>query len=181
MAKIEKAIHVDAFKLYMENGGMSEGFLAKFCKETGKSRRTAYDWEKGFGWKTRAQEPIDEAIEELKQTDKLNAEELISGLLDLCRNRMDGLAVQASHIEAIFATVFDRIPSPDNPEPKNPIVVNSIADMKELTLARSRMIRDEQAYMRLLLTMVGQPERILEDRMIVQFLGLPEGILDDDT
>lgn len=181
MPKVEKAIHLDAFKLYKQFGMMSKEFLRKFEKQTGKAGKTAYAWEKDFSWKERAKKPINEAIEELEQADKLNAEELISGLLDLCSTRMDGLAAQASHIEAIFATAFDRIPSPANPEPENPIVVNSIADMRELTLARSRMIRDEQAYMRLLLTMVGQPERILEDRMIVQFLGLPEGILDDDT
>ncbi len=179
MPKVEKAIHLDAFKLYMQFGMMSKEFLRKFEKQTGKAGKTAYSWEKDFNWKERAKEPIDEAIEELKETDKLNAEELISGLLDLCRNRMAGLETQSGYFKAIFGTAFERIVTPDNPNPENPIVVNSIADLRELTLAQSRLIRDEQGYMRLLLTLVGEPEKIMEERMIVQFVGAPKGFYDD--
>lgn len=179
MPKTEKAIHLDAFKLYMEMGGMNSEFLGKFYKTFGRKQSTAYGWEKAFGWKERAKKPIDDAIEELEEAQKLNAEELISGLLDLCRNRMDGLATQASYIEAVFATAFDRIPNAENPNPENPLIVGCVADLKELVLAKSRLVRDEQAYMRLLLTMVGSPEKILEERMIVQFRGLDEGLFDD--
>lgn len=180
MPKVEKQIHLDAYMLYVAMGGMNPGFLQKFAKDFGKSENTAYRWAQSFGWEQRAQEPIDEAIEELKESDKLNAEELISGLLDLCRNRMDGLETQSGYLKAIFGTVFERIVTPDNPKPKNPIVVNSIGDLKELVLAQSRLIRDEQGYMRLLLTLVGEPEKIMEDRIIVQYAGLPDGFFDGE-
>ncbi len=179
MPKVEKAIHLDAYKLYMELGGMSPAFLGRFRTEFKKSRTTAYDWEKDLNWKERAKKPIEAAVEELEESQKLNAEELIGGLLDLCRNRMDGLATQANYLEAIFGTAFKRIPSAKIPEPENPIEVTSISDLNELVLAKSRLIKDEQAYMRLLLTMVGSPEQILEERMMIQFVGLPEGTFDE--
>jgi hypothetical protein len=174
MPKVEKAIHLDAFKLYMEMGGMSPAFLGRFRTEFKRSRTTAYDWQKDFDWEARAKKPIDAAVEKLEEQQALDAEELIGGLLDLCRNRMDGLETQLDYIKGIFATAFDRIQSGD-------LKVESISDLKELVLAGSRLIRDEQGYMRLLLTLVGKPEQIMEDRMVVQFVGLPEGILDDDS
>ena len=180
MPKVEKAIHLDAFKLYMQYGEVNQEFLSRFGTEFGKSARTAKRWAEELNWKERAKEPIDEAVEDLKESQKLNAEELISGLLDLCRNRMDGLEAQSGYLKAIFGTVFERIVTPDNPKPKKtPIEVESIPDLKELILAQSRLIRDEQGYMRLLLTLVGEPEKIMEDRMIVQFIGAPGGFLDD--
>ena len=174
MPKVEKAIHQQAFKLYMEMGGMSPAFLTAFASKTGKSDSTAFRWQRERNWKERIKEPVDEAVEELKEADKLNAEELIGGLLDLCRNRMDGLATQAGYITSIFATAFDKIQSGE-------LKVESISDLKELVLAGSRLMRDEQGYMRLLLTLVGEPEKIMEDRMIVQFVGTPEGFFDDDS
>lgn len=174
MPKFEKGIHQDAFKLYMKMGGMSPAFLSAFVGEFGKSGRTAERWQKDFDWKRRIKEPIDEAVQELQDADKLNAEELISGLLDLCRNRMDGLKEEAIEIRLILATAFKK------GKDKKPILkATSISEVAELVRAKSRLIRDEQAYMRLLLTMVGSPEQILEERMVVQFVGLPEGILDD--
>lgn len=174
MPRVEKAIHLEALKLYMEMGGMSQEFLAAFERKIGKSEKTAYRWEKDLNWKRRARVPIEEALEELEESQKLNAEELIGGLLDLCRTRMDGLATQSGYITSIFATAYDKIQSGE-------LKVESISDLKELVLAGSRLIRDEQGYMRLILMLVGNPEQIMEDRMIVQFVGLPEGIFDDDS
>lgn len=179
MPKVEKAIHLDAFKLYMEIGGMSPDFLSQFGKEIGKSARTAKRWEKDLDWKERAKKPITEAVENLEAAQTVNAEELITGLLDLCQNRMEGLETQATYLRAIFGTVFPRIPTPENPNPENAIKINSIGELKELVLAQSRLARDEQAFMRLVLTLVGKPEQILEDRMTVQFVGSPEGLFGD--
>lgn len=171
MPKNEKAIHLDAFKLYMQFGMMSKEFLREFEKKTGKAGKTAYSWEKDFDWKERAKKPIIEAVEKLEAEQTINAEGLITGLLDLCQNRMEGLETQAGYLKAIFATSFDRIQA-------GQLKVESISDLKELVLAQSRLVRDEQAYMRLVLTLVGKPEQILEDRMIVQWVGVPEGLFD---
>jgi hypothetical protein len=176
MPKVEKAIHLDAFKLYMKMGGMSPAFIGRFRTEFGKSRTTAFDWQKAFDWKARLKTPIDEAVQELEEADKLNAEELIGGLLDLCRNRMEGLAGQSEEIKAIMAISLERTKAG---KPK--LKATNISEVAELVRAQSRLVRDEQAYMRLLLTLVGEPEKIMEDRMIVQFVGLPEGFLDDDS
>lgn len=172
MPKVEKAIHLDAFKLYMKFGEINREFLSYFGKEVGKSARTAKRWEKEFDWKERAKKPIAEAVEKLEAEQTINAEKLITGLLDLCRTRMDGLETQAGYLKAIFATAYNQIQA-------GQLKVESISDLKELVLAQSRLARDEQAYMRLVLTLVGKPEQILEDRMIVQFVGLPEGMFDD--
>lgn len=171
MPKNEKAIHLDAFKLYMEMGGITPEFMAQFGAEIGKSARTAKRWESELGWKERAKKPITEAVEKLEAEQTINAEELITGLLDLCQNRMEGLETQAGYLKAIFATSFDKIQA-------GQLKVESISDLKELVLAQSRLARDEQAYMRLVLTLVGKPEQILEDRMIVQWVGVPEGLFD---
>lgn len=172
MPKVEKPIHLDAFKLYMEYGGITPEFLSRYVKEFGKTDRTAYRWEEDLNWKERAKKPIEEAVEELQAAEKLNVEELIGGLLDLCQNRMDGLSKQADYIKAIFSTAFDTITSGE-------LKVECISDIKELVLAQSRLVRDEQAYIRLILTLVGEPEKIMEDRMIVQFVGKPEGLFED--
>lgn len=171
MPKIEKAVHLEAFALYLSLGGMTSEFIGKFSETFGKGKSTAYGWEKSFDWKTKAKKPIEEAVERLEAEQTLDATELISGLLDLCRNRMDGLETQAGYLKAIFATSYDRIQAKQ-------LKAESISDLKELVLAQSRLARDEQAYMRLVLTLVGKPEQILEDRMIVQFVGLPEGLFD---
>lgn len=176
MPKVEKAIHLQAFRLYLEMGGMSPAFLQKFGKEFGRSGNTAYRWAQSFGWNERAKKPVDEAIENLETEQVLNTEEFISGLLDLCRSRMEGLATQSGSTQAIFASIFDRIVTDENPNPENPLEVKSIFDLKELVLAQSRLIKDEQGYMRILLTLIGSPERITEDRMIVEFIGMDENV-----
>ena len=172
MPKVEKAIHLDAFRLYMKMGGITPDFLTAFAKQTGKSEKTAYRWAKDLGWKERAKKPIDAAVEKLEAEQKVNAEELIGGLLDLCRKRMDGLEQEAGYLTAIFATAFEKIQSGN-------LKVETISDLAELIRAKSRLVRDEQAYMRLVLTLVGKPEQIMEDRMTVQFVGLPEGLFDN--
>lgn len=176
MPKFEKAVHLDAFRLYMQYGATTPAFLTAFASKFGKSESTAFRWQRDLDWKERAKKPIDEAVEELEAAQKLNAEELISGLLDLCRNRMDGLAGQAQGIKLIIAEALKK-----NKKGKPLLKAGNISEVAELVRAESRLIRDEQAYVRLLLTMVGSPEQILEERMIVQFVGLPEGILDDDS
>ena len=158
MPKVEKAIHLDAFKLYLAMGGMNPEFLQKFAKDFDKSENTAYRWAKSYGWKARAQEPIDEAVEELKQEEKLNAKELVSGFLDLCKNRMDGTATQKSYIEAIFGTAFDRIPSEKNPKPKNALEVKTIQDMESLVRMHSMLEKGEQAWVKLGLLLAGEPD-----------------------
>lgn len=173
---IEKAIHLEAFRLYAEMGGMSPAFLTAFASQLGKSDSTAFRWQKQHGWKERLKKPIDEAVEELEQADKLNAEELIGGLLDLCRNRMDGLAEEAADFKAVIAEAFTKTKAG-----KYRLKAHTISEVTDLVRAQSRLVRDEQAFMRLLLTLVGEPETIMEDRMVVQFVGLPEGMFDDDS
>lgn len=174
MPKTEKAVHLEAFKLYMEMGGMSQEFVAELGRKCGKSGRTARRWEKEFEWKERAKKPIDAAVEKLEAEQQINAEELISGLLVLCKTRMDGLATQTDDIKAVLAESFKRTKAG-----KLRIKTTNIAEVTDLVRAQSRLVRDEQAYMRLVLTLVGKPEQIMEDRMVVQFVGLPEGLFDD--
>ncbi len=175
MPKFEKAIHLAAFKLYMEYGATTPEFLSSFEKQTGKSAKTAYRWAQDFNWKERARKPIDEAVQQLEESQKLNAEELISGLLGLAKERMDGLSEQVTEIKSILASAFNK-----GKDQKPLLKARSISELAELVRAESRLIRDEQAYIRLVLTLVGKPEQIMEDRMIVQFVGAPKGFLDDD-
>lgn len=172
MGKLETAITLEAFMMYMEHGGISLDFLGKFQQKFGKGKSTAYGWEKDLDWKERAKQPIQEAVEELTEAQKLNAEEVIIGLLDLCQTRMDGLSTKAGYIDAIFSTAFDKIQA-------GQLKVETISDLAELIRAQSRLVRDEQAFMRLVLTLVGKPETIMEERMIVEFAGLPDGFYDD--
>lgn len=158
MPKTEKAIHLDALKLYMQYGMMSKDFLREFEKQTGKSGKTAYAWEKDFDWKRRAREPVEDAIEELKEEDKLNAKELVSGFLALCQSRMDGTATQRGYIDAIFGTAFDRIPSEKNPKPKNALEVKTIQDMESLVRMHSMLERGEQAWVKIGLLLAGEPD-----------------------
>lgn len=174
MPKNENANHLKAYQLYMEMGGMSPAFFARFRIEFGKSRRTAYDWEKSFGWKERAKQPLEEALENLQEAGTLDAEELVSGFLDLCRARIEDAGLWSEYFKGIFATAFERIPNPENPEPENPLVVGSIRDMVDLARAQTMLMRTEQAWVRLCLTLVGEPERIMEDRMIVELVGMTE-------
>ena len=142
--------------------------------EVRKTEKTAYRWQTDLKWKERAKEPITAAVENLEAEQTLNAEELIVGLLDLAKNRMEGLAVQTEDIKAVLAESFKRTKSG-----KLKMKTTNIAEVTDLVRAQSRLARDEHAYMRLVLTLVGKPEQILEDRMIVQFVGLPEGLFDD--
>lgn len=158
MPKYEKAIHLDAFKLYIQFGMMSKEFLREFEKQTGKSGKTAYAWEKDFDWKARAKEPINEAIQELEEEEKLNAKELVAGFLDLCKNRMDGSATHKSYIEAIFGTSFERIPSEKNPKPKNALEVKTLQDMESLVRMHSMIERGEQAWVKIGLLLAGEPD-----------------------
>lgn len=174
MPKIEKAIHLDAFKLYIQFGMMSKDFLREFEKQTGKAGKTAYAWEKDFNWKQRAHEPAAEAIEELKQEEKLNAKELVSGFLDLCKNRMDGSATQKSYIEAIFGTAFERIPSEKNPKPQNALEVKTIQDMESLVRMHSMLERGEQTWVKLGLLLAGEPDshtRLSGEGLVFKFGG----------
>lgn len=179
MPKVEKAVHLAAFKLYMEYGRITPDFLRAFEKQTGKSEKTAYRWQKDLDWRERAKKPIEAAVEKLEAEQTLDATELIGGLLDFCRSRMDDLDTQASYLKAIFGSVFPRIPTPENPKPEDALEINSIGELRELVLTQSRLARDEQALVRLILAMVGKPEQIMEDRMVVQFVGKPDGLFDD--
>lgn len=160
ITRVEKAEHVKAFKLYLEMGGISPEFLSAFAKQTGKTEKTAYRWQADFNWKERAKKPIVEAVEKLEAEQQINAEELISGLLDLCKTRMDWVKSETESIKAIFATAYEKIQAGE-------LKVESISDLTELIRAQSRIFRDEQAYMRLILMIVGKPEQIMEDRMEV--------------
>ncbi len=158
MPKTEKAIHQKAFAIYTEMGGMSPAFFAQFRTKFGKSRRTAYDWEKAFGWKERAKEPADEAVAELKEEGKLNAKELVSGFLDLCQTRMDGMGAEKSYVGAMFATAFDRIPSEENPEPENPLEIKTLEDMDRLVRMGATISREEREWVKLGLVLAGEPD-----------------------
>ncbi len=158
MPKVEKAIHLDAFKLYMETGGMSQEFLAQFRTKTGKSRRTAYDWEKAYEWKERAREPKAVAIQELETEKKLDAQELIAGFLDLCDTRISDIGIRKGYIDAVFGTAFDRIPTPEKPKPKNPIKVDTIEDMERLVKMQVALMKEEQNWAKLALLLMGEPD-----------------------
>jgi hypothetical protein len=162
LPKVEKAIHLDAFKLYMEMGGMSPAFLSQFVAKFGKTDRTAQRWEKDLGWRERIKKPVDDAVEDLSKLRELNAEELISGFLDLCRTRVSAIGIRASYIEAIFATAFERIPSPENPHPDNPLEIKSIEDMERIVRMQSLMEKEEQAWAKLSLLLVGEPDSRME-------------------
>ncbi len=169
MPKVEKAIHLDAFMLYVEMGGMSPAFVSAFVRKFGKSEKTCYRWQKDHDWKRRIKEPVDEAVEELQAEEKLNAEELISGFLDLCRTRMSGIELETGYIRAIFATAFEKIKT-------GKLKVDTISDLSELIRAESRLIRDEQNYMRLVMMLIGKPEQIFEERIIVELVGMDEDV-----
>lgn len=176
MPKVEKAIHLEAFKLYMEFGEVNKEFLARFGTEFGKSARTAKRWAKELNWKERAKPPIDEVVEELEEAGKLDAREIILGFLDLVQHRMTEAGERAEYMKAIFATAFDRIPTPDNPEEgiDKPIVITDILDMDRLSRAIQRIMREEQAWIRSTLLLIGEPEAITEEKIIVEFVGLDE-------
>ena len=158
MPKLETAITLEAYMMYMEHGGINLDFLGKFQQKFGKGKSTAYGWEKDLHWKERAKQPVQEAVEELEEEEKLDAKELISGILDLCSVRVKDIATKTSYINAVFGTAFKRIPSDDNPEPENPIVVNSIEDMERLSNMQVRMIKAEIDLAKLTLVLVGEPD-----------------------
>ncbi len=179
MPQVEKPLHLEAFRLYTQYGGRTKAFMTEFVQKFGRNDRTARRWEKDFDWEARAAEPIEEAITELQEEGKLRTEELVEGLLDLTRTRMDGIAFKHSQLDAIFATAVDRIPTKKNPEPDNPIEIESLSQLNELILAGSRLIREEQGYMRIVLALVGEPEQALEEKMLVEFVGLDEDVFTD--
>jgi hypothetical protein len=179
MPKVEKAIHLDAYKLYVEMGGLNKAFLAAFGNKFGKSDRTAFRWAAEFDWERRAAEPAQAAIAELQEAGKLRTEELIEGLLDLSRVRMDSVDVKTGYLDAIFATVFERIKTPQNPNPENPIEITNIGDLTELIRANTQLIRAEQGYMKIVLALVGEPEQVFDDQMLVEFVGLDENVFKD--
>jgi len=158
MPKFEKAIHLDAFKLYTEYGAVTKEFLAQFGTKFGKSARTAKRWAEELDWKERAKKPVEEAIQELEAEEKLNAQELISGFLDLCRTRVESIGKKTTYIDAVFSTAFDRIPSKENPEPENSIVVESIEDMERLGNMQVKMVNAEIQLAKLALLLVGEPD-----------------------
>lgn len=158
MPKVEKAIHLDAFKLYMEMGGMSPEFLSQFVADFGKNVRTAQRWEKDLDWVKRAKEPIQEAVAALEETEKLDAQELIAGFLDMCKTGFSNIETKASYIDAIFGTAYDRIPNASNPTPENPIVVESIEDMDRLANMDVKLIKAKIELAKLALLLVGEPD-----------------------
>jgi len=158
MPKVEKAIHLDAFKLYMKMGGMSQEFLSQFVVDFGKNVRTAQRWEKDLDWVERAREPIQEAVEELEAEKKLDAQELISGFLDMCETGFNNIEIKTSYVDAVFGTAYKRIPNAKNPKPKNPIVVQSIEDMDRLSNMEVRLIKAKIDLAKLVLLLVGQPD-----------------------
>lgn len=180
MPKVEKAIHLQAFKLYMEMGGMSKAFLSAFVGKFGKSGRTAERWQKDLNWKERANVPIDEAIVELEETGKLDPSEIILGFLDLVRHRMTEAGERVQYMKGIFATAFDRIPTPENTvemireKKQEPLEIKDILDMDRLSRSIQRIMREEQAWIRSTLLLIGEPEAITEDRILVEFVGLDE-------
>lgn len=172
MPKTEKAIHLDAFMLYAQMGGMSQEFLSEFEKKIGKSEKTAYRWEKELEWDARAKEPIDEAVEELKEEEKINAKEIIIGFLDLAETSMTGIDTKISYIDAIYGTAFERIPTEKVPKPKNPIVVNSIEDMERLVNMKVKLINAQQAWVKMVLGMAGEPDSRAEHTIRLSFPGV---------
>jgi hypothetical protein len=179
MPRTEKNIHLQAYAFYMKEGGYADkAFLEAFRKKFGKSARTFWRWYKDFGWGQREAERVDQVIEEavaeLSEAGKLDPSEIILGFLDLVQHRMTEAGERAEYMKAIFATAFDRIPSADNPNPENPIVIKDILDMDRLSRAIQRIMREEQAWIRSTLLLVGEPEAITEDRILVEFVGLDE-------
>jgi len=158
MPKVEKAIHLDAFKLYMQYGAITPEFLSAFAKQTGKTEKTAYRWQADLDWKERAKEPISEAVKELEAEQKIDAQELISGFFDLYQNRLESIGVKSSYIDAIFATTFDRIPTPENPNPKDPLQVKTIEDLRWLVKMNADLMKEEQTWAKMALVLVGEPD-----------------------
>lgn len=158
MPKYEKQVHLDALKLYMEMGGMSREFLAAFGSKFGKSDTTAFRWAREGNWKARAKEPIDEAIEELKEADKLESKELIIGFLEMAQNSLDGIDIEKGYIEAIFGTAFKRIPTKKEPNPENALKVDSITDMERLVNMQVKLINAQQGWVKLGLLLAGEPD-----------------------
>ncbi len=101
---------------------------------------------------------MQEAVQELEAEKKLDARDLISGFLDLCDTRIKGIGTRATYIEAIFSTAFDRIPSKDNPKPKNPLKVETIEDMERLVKMFATLMKEEQNFAKLALVLVGEPD-----------------------
>lgn len=182
MPPTERAIHHKAYAFYLEKGAYADkAFLKAFQSKFGKTARTFWNWYKDFGWSDReadrVNEVVEEAVEELTETGELDPKDIILGFLDLVKYRMIDAGERAEYLKGIFATAFDRIPSPDNPEPEHPIIVETILDMDRLSRSIQRIAREEQAWMRSTLLLIGEPESIIEEKIIVEFVGLDENEL----
>lgn len=158
MPKFEKAIHLDAFMLYAQYGVMSQDFLREFESKFGKAESTAYRWAKEGNWKARAKEPIDKAVEELKEEQKINAKEVIIAFLDVAQNSMDAIETKEGYIDGIFGTAFERIPRPEKPKPENALVVDSIDDMERLVNMQVKLINAKQGWIKTVLLLAGKPD-----------------------
>ncbi len=179
MPQAEKEIHRQAYAFYLEQGAYADkAFLKAFQKKFNKTARTFWNWYKDFGWSEReaerVEEIVEEAVEELTESGEIDPTEIIVGFLALVKYRMNEAGERLEYLKAIFATSFDRIVSPTNPEPKNPIVVDSILDMDRLSRAIQRIAREEQSWIRSTLLLIGEPESIIEEKIIVEFVGLDE-------
>lgn len=162
MPKNDQAVYQAAYMLYAEMGGMSPAFVAEFGRKFGKSDRTARRWEKKHGWKERALEPIDEAVEELKEEQKINAKEIIIAFLDVAQNSMDAIETKEGYIDGIFGTAFERIPTPKTPKPENALVVDSIDDMERLVNMQVKLINAKQGWIKTVLLLAGEPDSRIE-------------------
>ena len=162
MPKNEKPVHLNAFKLYMEMGGMSPEFLTAFASKIGKSDSSAFRWAKDFNWKARAKEPKAAAIQELETEKKLDAQELIAGFLTLCDTRITDIGIRKGYIDAIYATAFKQIPTPEKPNPENALRVDTIEDMERLIKMQVALMKEEQNFAKLALLLVGEPDHRTE-------------------
>ncbi len=185
MPRTERDIHLQAYAFYLEKGAYADkAFLKAFEAKFGKTIRTFWNWYKDFGWADReaerVEEVIEEAVEELTETGKIDPKEIIIGFLGLVQHRMSEAGERLEYLKAIFATSFDRIPTPENTEKEirknkqEPIIIESVLDMDRLSRAIQRVAREEQTWIRSTLLLIGEPESITEEKIIVEFVGLDE-------
>lgn len=188
MPRIERKVHLEAYAFYLKKGAYADkAFLKAFEAKFGKTARTFWNWYKDFEWADReaerVNEVVDEAVEELTETGKIDPKEIIVGFLDLVKYRMTDAGERMEYLKGIFGTSFSRIPTEKNTAEKirankqEPIIVETILDMDRLSRAIQRIAREEQAWMRSTLLLIGEPESITEEKIIVEFVGLDENEL----
>jgi len=182
MPRTEKEIHRQAYAFYLEHGAYADkAFLKAFQDRFNKTARTFWNWYKVFGWANREPERVEEvrvdAVEELEKTGRIDPKDIVLGFLDLVQYRMNEAGERLEYLKGIFATSFDRIATPENPKPENPIIVDTILDMDRLSRAIQRIAREEQSWVRTTLLLIGEPESIIEEKIIVEFVGLDENEL----